>query len=56
MKINYKQLVDGIKARPSINELSQILFQLGHEHEIQNNIFDFEFTPNKGDCCQLEVY
>ena len=53
MKINYKQLVDGIKSRPSINELSKILFQLGHEHEIQNNIFDFEFTPNKGDCLSI---
>ena len=54
MKINYKQLVDGIKARPSINELSKILFQLGHEHEIQNNIFDFELTPNRGDCLSIK--
>ena len=50
MKISYKHLVDNIKEKPNINDLSEKLFQLGHEHEIEKNIFDFEFTPNRGDC------
>ena len=32
---------------------SEKLFQLGHEHEIKNDIFDFEFTPNRGDCLSV---
>jgi len=33
--------------------LSDKLFQLGHEHEIEENIFDMELTPNRGDCLSL---
>ena len=29
------------------------LFQLGHEHEIEDQIFDLELTPNRGDCLSL---
>jgi phenylalanyl-tRNA synthetase beta chain len=54
MKISYKHILDKIQQKPPIGELSAKLFQLGHEHEIENNIFDFEFTPNRGDC--LSVY
>jgi phenylalanyl-tRNA synthetase beta chain len=50
MKISYKHIVKKISSNPSIEELSEKLFQLGHEHEIYNDIFDFEFTPNRGDC------
>ena len=50
MKISYKHIVKKISSNPSIEELSEKLFQLGHEHEIYNAIFDFEFTPNRGDC------
>ena len=53
MKISYKHLVLNIKENPDINDLSERLFQLGHEHEIENEIFDFEFTPNRGDCLSL---
>ena len=35
------------------NELSSILFQLGHENEIENGLIDIEFTPNRGDCLSL---
>ncbi len=54
MKISYRHLVGKIKEKPSINELSEKLFQLGHEHEIQDDIFDLEFTPNRGDCLSLK--
>ena len=38
-----------------IEDISNILIQLGHEHEIlDKKIFDIEFTPNRGDC--LSVY
>ena len=53
MKIAYEHIVNHIKESPTIGELSDKLFQLGHEHEIEGNIFDMEFTPNRGDCLSL---
>lgn len=53
MKIAYEHLLRKIKAKPSINELSEKLFHLGHEHEIQGSIFNMELTPNRGDCLSL---
>ena len=53
MKIAYEHLVEHINSKPSIDEISKNLFQLGHEHEIENSIFDIEFTPNRGDCLSL---
>ena len=53
MKIAYSHLVQYIPENPTIAELSDSLFQLGHEHEIEGNIFDMEFTPNRGDCLSL---
>ena len=53
MKIFYKHLINNIISKPSLSDLSEKLFQLGHEHEISNNILDFEFTPNRGDCLSL---
>lgn len=53
MKIPYSHLVKNIESRPSIDELSKKLFQLGHEHEIENNVFDIEITPNRGDCLSV---
>jgi phenylalanyl-tRNA synthetase beta chain len=53
MKVPYKQILQYIDSKPSIDELSQKLFQLGHEHQILDEIFDFEFTPNRGDCLSL---
>tara|TARA_B100000963_G_scaffold360959_1_gene394065 strand:- start:7086 stop:8966 length:1881 start_codon:yes stop_codon:yes gene_type:complete len=38
---------------PSLELLSEKLFQLGHEHEVQDNIFDMDITPNRGDCLSL---
>ena len=53
MKIAYRHLLENIIGDPSINEISDCLFQLGHEHEIEENIFDMEFTPNRGDCLSV---
>jgi phenylalanyl-tRNA synthetase beta chain len=53
MKIAYKHLVQHIEERPSIEHISNKLFQLGHEHEIDGDIFDLEFTPNRGDCLSI---
>ncbi len=53
MKILYKHLTKYIKNKPDINDLSEKLIQLGHEHEVSNNIFDIEFTPNRGDCLSI---
>ena len=53
MKIAYSHLVQHIEENPSIEHLSDNLFQLGHEHEIEDGIFDMEFTPNRGDCLSI---
>ena len=53
MKIAYKHILRYLEEKPDINDLSLNLFQLGHEHEIENSIFDFEFTPNRGDCLSI---
>tara|TARA_B100000902_G_scaffold382352_1_gene419900 strand:- start:1325 stop:3232 length:1908 start_codon:yes stop_codon:yes gene_type:complete len=53
MKISLKHILKLIGPNISIEELSEKLFQLGHEHEIENDIVDFEFTPNRGDCLSL---
>ena len=53
MKIAYRHLLENISDNPSIDEISDCLFQLGHEHEIEENIFNMEFTPNRGDCLSI---
>ena len=53
MKFHYQHLLEKLKKTPSKNELSEILFQLGHENEIEGEIFDLELTPNRGDCLSL---
>ena len=54
MKISYKHLVEYIKSKPDINDLSEKLFQLGHEHEILGDIINLELTPNRGDCLSIK--
>ena len=54
MKIIYRDLLNFFKDKPSKESLSKKLFQLGHEHDLIEGIFDFEFTPNRGDCLSLK--
>lgn len=53
MKISYKNLKERIVTNPTIDDVSEKLYQLGHEHEIKDNILDMELTPNRGDCFSL---
>lgn len=53
MKIAYKHLINFIPSKPSIDDISEKFFQLGHEHEIKKNIFNMELTPNRGDCLSI---
>ena len=53
MKFIYKDLLNFLSEKPSKKVLSERLFQLGHEHEINGEIFDMELTPNRGDCLSL---
>ena len=53
MKIPYKHFLRFLPKTTSLQDISKSLFQLGHEHEIIDNIFDIEFTPNRGDCLSL---
>ncbi len=54
MKLFYQHLVNKIPSKPSIEEISDSLFQLGHENEIDGQIIDIEITPNRGDCLSLD--
>jgi phenylalanyl-tRNA synthetase beta chain len=53
MKVLYQDLINYLSDKPSKELLSEKLFQLGHEHEINGDIFDMELTPNRGDCLSL---
>ena len=53
MKILYQDLLNFFAEKPSKELLSEKLFQLGHEHEIDGDIFEMELTPNRGDCLSL---
>ena len=53
MEIHYDHLVKFFRSKPKLNEISDSLLQLGHEHELSNKTFDIEFTPNRGDCLSL---
>ncbi len=53
MKFIYRDLLNFLSEKPSKEALSKKLFQLGHEHEIEGDIFDMEITPNRGDCLSL---
>jgi len=53
MKVVYQDLINFLSDKPSKEVLSEKLFQLGHEHEIDGDIFDMELTPNRGDCLSL---
>ena len=53
MKVAYKHLVNFIPSKPSIEDISNRFFQLGHEHEILEEIFDIDLTPNRGDCLSI---
>ena len=47
MKFIYEDLLNFLSEKPSIEILSEKLFQLGHEHEVDGNVFLMEFTPNR---------
>ena len=53
MKIPYEHFLRFLPKTISMKDISNSLFQLGHEHEIIDNVFDIEFTPNRGDCLSL---
>ena len=53
MKVAYKHLINFIPSKPNIEDISNKLFQLGHEHEIHEGVFDMELTPNRGDCLSI---
>lgn len=54
MKLEYKSIVNSLLEKPSMELLSEKLFQLGHEHEIEDDIFNMELTPNRGDCLSVD--
>ena len=53
MKIIYQDLLRFLKDRPSKELISEKLFQLGHENELNGDLFEMDLTPNRGDCLSL---
>ena len=53
MKVIYQDIINYLSEKPSKELISEKLFQLGHEHEIDGDIFDLEITQNRGDCLSL---
>ncbi len=53
MKIPFKHIKKHLVDEPSLKDISNSLYQLGHEHEIVGDVFDIEITPNRGDCLSL---
>ena len=53
MKLSFRHIKDRITEEITIDEISEKLFQLGHENVIENEIIDIEITPNRGDCLSL---
>ena len=53
MRFIYKDLLNFLVEKPTKEDISQKLFQLGHEHIVDGDIFDMDITPNRGDCLSL---
>ena len=53
MKISLNDLRSRIKSDFNINDVSDLLTQLGHENEFSEKIIDIDITPNRGDCLSL---
>ena len=51
MKVSYKHLLNYMNDKPNIDSLSDKLFHLGHEHQINGDIIDLELTPNEAIVC-----
>ena len=54
MKIYLDNLTKLINQKVNFDDLSEKLFQLGHEHEFKDNILHLEITPNRGDCLSIK--
>ena len=54
MKIAHKHLIKYIPSKPTIEDISDKFFQLGHEHEIEDKVFHMDLTPNRGDCLSVQ--
>ena len=50
MKVAYKHLINFIPSKPSIEDISNKFFQLGHEHEVDAGIFDMELIEIFQNC------
>lgn len=53
MKFSFKHFDKFISEKVTFSNLSDKLFQLGHENSIDQNLIDVEITPNRGDCLSL---
>ena len=56
MKVAYKHLISYIPSKPNIDEISERFFQLGHEHEIEDEIFNMELTQTEEIVCLFMVW
>ncbi len=54
MKVVYKDLARFLDQKPTMHEISEKLFQLGHENSFSGDIFEVDLTPNRGDCLSVQ--
>ena len=54
MLISSIHLKDFFNENITTQEISEKLFQLGHENELDGDLIDIEITPNRGDCLSLK--
>ena len=53
MKIPYKLIQERLDLNPSRPTI-RYFFNLVTSTKIKNNVFEMEFTPNRGDCLSLD--
>ena len=53
MKFIYQDLLNFLNINHPKKIFLKNFSKLGHEHEIDGDIFDMEITPNRGDCLSL---
>ncbi len=54
MKISLSHIREFLPEIDNTEQISDILFSLGHEHTIESpKVIDFEITPNRGDCLSI---
>ncbi len=53
MKVSINYINQFLNEKVNFRDLSEKLFQLGHENDLDKDLIDIEITPNRGDCLSM---